>query len=67
MQTNFVRDDELIAAWKIFTPLLHQTEQNPLNFKPSSYKQGTEGPIERDQFLSSMGIDILDSPIPSAL
>lgn len=30
----FVRDDELEAAWKIFTPILHQLEKEKVAFLP---------------------------------
>jgi glucose-6-phosphate 1-dehydrogenase len=30
----FVRDDELEAAWKIFTPILHQLEKEKVTFLP---------------------------------
>lgn len=65
-QANFVRDDELVAAWKIFTPLLHQTESDPFFFRPASYEQGSEGPVQRAQFLEEMGVGA-HLPIPSSL
>jgi len=43
----FVRDDELEAAWKIFTPVLHQTEAE--KFKPTIYPFGSRGPPEADE------------------
>lgn len=51
--TNFVRKDELEAAWKIFTPLLHQIDQGVL--KPSPYAAGSRGPKEADPFLLANG------------
>lgn len=38
----FIRNDELEAAWDIFTPVLHQIEENKI--KPGIYKFGSEGP-----------------------
>jgi len=47
--SNFVRDDELDIAWKIFTPLLHYIEKE----KPEilSYPYGSRGPKELDDFI----------------
>lgn len=35
-QMHFVRSDELAEAWRIFTPLLHQIEEEKM--KPVPYK-----------------------------
>lgn len=43
-QNLFVRDDELEASWKIFTPLLHQIETEKV--KPFPYQYGSPGPEE---------------------
>jgi len=48
-QASFVRDDELLAAWRVFTPLV-QKQVNPL-----LYGQGSHGPRERLQFLQVAG------------
>lgn len=48
-QAAFVRDDELIASWGIFTPLLHTIEQG--DSKPSIYQPGGRGPEEADAFI----------------
>lgn len=32
--SNFVRDDELDASWRIFTPLLHYLDEHPEMFLP---------------------------------
>jgi glucose-6-phosphate 1-dehydrogenase len=40
----FIRDDELRAAWDIFTPLLHHLEENKV--EPSPYSFGTDGPAD---------------------
>ncbi len=51
--SNFVRDDELDIAWKVFTPLLHHIdEQKP---KPESYEYGSRGPASLDDFLKRNG------------
>ena len=41
-QATFVRGDELDAAWKIFTPLLHHIEEKKV--KPFDYVFGSRGP-----------------------
>ncbi|KAI8867966.1 glucose-6-phosphate dehydrogenase [Ramicandelaber brevisporus] len=59
---NFVRDDELEEAWRIFTPILHkidgQTEVDPstkeqLTVHP--YKYGSRGPQAGDDLIAKMG------------
>eukprot|EP00029_Vermamoeba_vermiformis_P005183 TRINITY_DN172_c0_g1_i1.p1 TRINITY_DN172_c0_g1~~TRINITY_DN172_c0_g1_i1.p1 ORF type:complete len:569 (-),score=206.77 TRINITY_DN172_c0_g1_i1:157-1653(-) len=42
----FVRVDELQAAWRIFTPVLHQLEGEKI--KPKEYAFGSRGPPEAD-------------------
>ena len=49
-QANFVRDDELVAAWEIFTPLLDQLEHMP----PVLYEKGSTGPKEREDYLRAV-------------
>lgn len=49
----FVRDDELDAAWRIFTPILHQLEREKI--KPHNYPFGSRGPKEADNLLSHYG------------
>ncbi|KAJ8679283.1 hypothetical protein QAD02_015070 [Eretmocerus hayati] len=46
-QMNFVREDELKEAWKIFTPILHEIEGKQI--KPIDYKFGSKGPQEADE------------------
>lgn len=46
-QMHFVRSDELVEAWRIFTPLLHQIEKEKI--KPIPYTYGTRGPKEADE------------------
>jgi len=50
---QFVRADELTAAWKVFTPILHQLEKEKK--KPISYKFGTRGPVEADILCAKAG------------
>lgn len=52
-QAAFVRDDELRAAWKIFTPLLNEIETKKI--KPLPYKFGSRGPKESDELTSRVG------------
>lgn len=52
-QATFVRDDELRAAWKIFTPLLHRIENEKI--KPIPYKYGSRGPAESDEMIDERG------------
>jgi len=52
-QATFVRDDELLAAWEIFTPVLHQIEQGAL--KPIPYVFGSRGPPESDALIKKVG------------
>ncbi|XP_031336188.1 glucose-6-phosphate 1-dehydrogenase-like isoform X1 [Photinus pyralis] len=50
-QMHFVRSDELSEAWRIFTPILHNIEENKV--KPFQYVYGSRGPIEADKLLYS--------------
>lgn len=52
-QAAFVRDDELRAAWKIFTPVLHRIENEKIG--PIKYDYGSRGPKESDELLSKAG------------
>ena len=52
-QAAFVRDDELRAAWKIFTPLLHKIEKEKI--APIKYEFGSRGPKESDELLAKVG------------
>ena len=49
-QATFVRGDELEAAWKIFTPLLHRIERE--NIKPEPYPFGSRGPQSADEMMA---------------
>lgn len=46
---NFVRADELVKSWQVFTPLLHQMERE--HVQPESYAYGSDGPSSRAAFL----------------
>ncbi|RKO97325.1 hypothetical protein CXG81DRAFT_25947 [Caulochytrium protostelioides] len=50
---NFVRNDELKAAWAIFTPLLHQIDRGEI--KPAKYAFGSRGPDGLDAFVERHG------------
>jgi len=51
--SNFVRNDELDVAWKIFTPILHWIDdERP---KPVKYPYGSRGPAELDAFIGKYG------------
>jgi glucose-6-phosphate 1-dehydrogenase len=52
-QATFVRDDELKAAWAIFTPLLHQIEKEKI--RPILYEYGSRGPRESDKLIERAG------------
>lgn len=54
-QAAFVRDDELRAAWHIFTPLLHQIEKE--HIRPIPYAYGGRGPAESDEMLAKFGYE----------
>ena len=47
---NFVRADELLASWRIVTPLLHEYERNS-KIRSLIYAVGSSGPEERSNFL----------------
>jgi glucose-6-phosphate 1-dehydrogenase len=64
-QASFVRDDELLAAWKIFTPVLHQTERECV--QPLPYQMGTSGPESRAKYLETVGVTQAWLPPASAL
>jgi len=53
----FVRVDELDAAWKAFSPLLHDLEDNKV--KPIPYVFGTRGPEEGDVQAKEIGYEPL--------
>ena len=53
-QMHFVRSDELLEAWKLFTPLLEEIEQS--GSSPLPYKYGSRGPKQADIMCSNYGI-----------
>jgi len=52
-QAHFVRDDELIKSWEIFTPILHKIDSGAI--KPKSYKVGSRGPDGADDWIAEKG------------
>jgi glucose-6-phosphate 1-dehydrogenase len=52
-QNLFVRVDELAAAWRIFTPLLHALESERI--EPAVYPFGSRGPTEADEQAARVG------------
>jgi len=55
--SNFVRDNELDVAWKIFTPILHWIEGqgNDPRPKPLPYPYGSRGPAQLDEYIGKYG------------
>ncbi|KAF8592331.1 glucose-6-P dehydrogenase [Ramaria rubella] len=54
--SNFVRDDELDVAWKIFTPILHWIDgKNGPPPRPVPYPYGSRGPKEQEAFITKYG------------
>lgn len=53
------RDDELEAAWKLFTPLLHELEQRQV--QPELYPYGSRGPIGAHYLAAKHGVRWGDS------
>jgi len=51
----FVRSDELAAAWRIFTPILHRLEKEKI--KPQIYTFGGRGPAEADALVAKYGYE----------
>jgi len=52
-QQHFVRRDELVAAWTIFTPLLKYIDAGGM--KPYSYPYGSVGPYEANALRERVG------------
>ena len=44
---------DLQASWAIFTPLLHQIDQDKI--KPIPYEYGSRGPNESDELIQKVG------------
>lgn len=53
-QGNFVRSDELLNSWKLFTPLLEALEGGG-GSKPIPYPYGSRGPKEADEMKAKVG------------
>ena len=49
----FVRGDELVSSWRIFTPILHKIENEKV--KPIPYLYGSRGPKEADELNKRLG------------
>ena len=54
-QATFVRNDELLVAWEIFTPVLHAIEQGQK--KVIEYPFGSRGPKESDALVLASGYE----------
>lgn len=52
-QSTFVRNDELRASWRIWTPLLHAIDQGQV--QPVPYRYGSRGPPEADDLARTAG------------
>lgn len=59
--TNFVRKDELDAAWRIYTPLLEAIERGETTTYP--YSAGSKGPAEAQKFVDDTGFKPLTGDI----
>jgi glucose-6-phosphate 1-dehydrogenase len=53
-QINYVRSDELREAWRIFTPVLHQIDNEKK--LPIYYMFGSQGPKEADDLSAQYGL-----------
>merc|ERR1711916_417251 len=53
----FVRNDELLEAWRIFTPMLHTIEAKDSTVKPIPYAYGSRGPPEGDDLRKKPGLE----------
>ncbi|KAI9187964.1 Glucose-6-phosphate 1-dehydrogenase [Blastocladiella emersonii ATCC 22665] len=53
-QANFVRDDELDAAWSLFTPVLHEIDAGKAD--PEVYPYGSRGPAALTNWLEKLGV-----------
>ncbi|KAF5101369.1 hypothetical protein D0Z03_000609 [Geotrichum reessii] len=52
--SNFVRDDELLVSWQLFSPLLHMID-NDTSVVPEPYPYGSRGPKSVSKFLADRG------------
>lgn len=51
--SSFVREDELMEAWRVFTPILHAIDGGKV--KPEGYPYGSRGPSSIDPFIAKYG------------
>jgi glucose-6-phosphate 1-dehydrogenase len=56
-ESLFIRSDELAVAWDIFTPVLHEIEQQGI--PPEKYPFGAQAPVGLEQLTARYGIDSL--------
>lgn len=54
-QEDFVRSDEVISSWKIFSPLLETIEKGPTKKQPMPYRYGSRGPQAADDLAQKVG------------
>jgi len=52
-QATFVRSDELLESWRIWTPILQQLEQQKAD--PTKYVYGSQGPEEGEELMKKYG------------
>lgn len=52
--TLFIRSDEVLHSWRIFTPILEYLHKHPVSHFPN-YSSGTWGPKEADYLLEKQG------------
>jgi len=56
-QAGFVRSDELITAWQIFSPLLEKIDAlGKAGKQPLPYVYGSRGPPQADEMLDRLGV-----------
>lgn len=53
-RSQFIRADELAAAWDIFTPVLHELESR--RTQPETYPFGSHGPVAADRLATRCGL-----------
>ncbi|KAI9216047.1 glucose-6-phosphate dehydrogenase [Blastocladiella britannica] len=53
-QANFVRDDELDAAWALFTPVLHAIDRGEADVE--AYEYGSRGPAGLKEWMAGLGV-----------
>lgn len=58
-RSNFVREDELDASWRIFDPVLTELERKKI--KPDQYPFGSRGPSSADYLAARYGVEWHDS------